>query len=177
MLAARRAAPLLPLPLPLTAAATPACRLPAGPALAPDYYSVLGVPRGASDSEIKKKYYQLAKKYHPDTNQVRQAVAVERRLQLSCGRLPSSNWNSQLNRCLHCPAMQGDPQTAAKKFQEVQRAYDTLRDTQKRQVGRGAGACRCAGAIVHAANHHTRATPPPTHPSSSPTPSFQLPDL
>ena len=85
MLAARRAAPLLPLPLPLTAAATPACRLPAGPALAPDYYSVLGVPRGASDSEIKKKYYQLAKKYHPDTNQVRQAVALvaERRLQLT----------------------------------------------------------------------------------------------
>ncbi|KAL4423858.1 hypothetical protein ABPG75_001159 [Micractinium tetrahymenae] len=66
-----------------------------------DFYSVLGVSRDASDSEIKKKYYQLAKKYHPDTNQ-------------------------------------GDPE-AAKKFQEVQRAYDTLRDPQKRQTYDGMG--------------------------------------
>lgn len=62
--------------------------------LAQTYYEVLGVGRGASDAEIKKAYYSLAKKYHPDTNQ-------------------------------------GDPQ-AAKKFQDVQRAYDTLRDPQKR---------------------------------------------
>jgi molecular chaperone DnaJ len=33
-----------------------------------DYYSVLGVPQGATDKDISRAYKKLAKQYHPDAN-------------------------------------------------------------------------------------------------------------
>ena len=59
-----------------------------------DYYEVLGVPRTASEADIKKAYRQLAKKLHPDVNP-------------------------------------GDKQ-AEEKFKELNEAYETLSDAQKR---------------------------------------------
>lgn len=57
-----------------------------------DYYSTLGVPRGASEEEIKRAYRKLAMQHHPD---------------------------------------RGGDQT---QFQQIQEAYDTLGDPQKRQA-------------------------------------------
>ena len=31
-----------------------------------DYYSILGIERNASESDIKKAYRKMAAKYHPD---------------------------------------------------------------------------------------------------------------
>ncbi|KAG9150711.1 hypothetical protein Leryth_008150 [Lithospermum erythrorhizon] len=59
-----------------------------------DFYEVLGTRRDATSSELKKAYYAIAKKLHPDTNK-------------------------------------DDPE-AEKKFQEVQRAYEVLKDDEKR---------------------------------------------
>ncbi|KAG6557408.1 hypothetical protein Mapa_000677 [Marchantia paleacea] len=61
-----------------------------------DFYEVLGVSRGASGPEIKKAYYALAKKFHPDMNK-------------------------------------GDDK-AEEKFQEIQHAYEVLKDDEKRSL-------------------------------------------
>ncbi|OMJ94814.1 hypothetical protein SteCoe_1999 [Stentor coeruleus] len=60
-----------------------------------DFYSILGVSRSASESDIKKAYFSLAKKYHPDVNK--------------------------------------EPD-AKNKFSEINTAYETLGDTEKRKT-------------------------------------------
>ncbi|XP_071736112.1 chaperone protein dnaJ GFA2, mitochondrial-like [Rutidosis leptorrhynchoides] len=61
---------------------------------AKDYYDTLGINKNATASEIKKAYYGLAKKWHPDANK-------------------------------------DDPE-AETRFQEISKAYEVLKDDEKR---------------------------------------------
>lgn len=68
-----------------------------------DYYKILGVERGASETDIKKAFRKLAHKYHPDVSKEKDAEA---------------------------------------KFKDVNEAYQTLSDPEKRAAYDQLGQCR-----------------------------------
>ena len=51
--------------------------------MARDYYGILGVEKDASDSDIKKAYRRLARKYHPDVNDTEEAAEKFREVSLA----------------------------------------------------------------------------------------------
>lgn len=62
-----------------------------------DPYQVLGVDRNASSSDIKKAYYQLVKKYHPDVNKEKDSEKRFHKIQESYELLSDKDKRSQFD--------------------------------------------------------------------------------
>src|SRR6188472_2243089 len=45
--------------------------------MARDYYEILGIPRSATEADVKKAYRKLARQYHPDRNPGDKAAAAK----------------------------------------------------------------------------------------------------
>lgn len=64
-----------------------------------DYYTILGVPKDATERQIKKAFHRLAMKYHPDRNKSPDAEAIFREAaegEFSFHRLTFALFNVQL---------------------------------------------------------------------------------
>ena len=116
-----------------------------------DYYEVLGVPKNASEEEIKKSYRKHAMKHHPDRNQGDTAKAAEEKFKESkeaYEMLTDPQKRAAYDQYGHAgvdPNMRGPGGAGAEGFGGFAEAFgDIFGDMfgQQRGAGRGAGGGR-----------------------------------
>ena len=81
-----------------------------------DYYSILGVSKGASSEEIKKAYKNLAKKYHPDINKEPEAEAKFKEINEAFSVLGDQKKREQFDRFGTAEGFQGFDQSGGFGF-------------------------------------------------------------
>jgi molecular chaperone DnaJ len=69
----------------------------------PDYYSVLGMPPGASQDELKKRYRTLIAKYHPDRNSDAGAEEQSKKINEAYSILADPDKRARYDRSLQYP--------------------------------------------------------------------------
>lgn len=82
---------------------------------AQDYYEVLAIGRAAGDEEIKRAYYEIAKRFHPDRFHQDQGTKLHTKLQSSFARVAQAydNLRDPKLRAAHDRKFEGTAATAA----------------------------------------------------------------
>ncbi len=90
-----------------------------------DYYSVLGVDKKANESELKRAYRDLARRYHPDLNAGEKAEARFKEINEAYAVLSDAKLRQRYDRYGHS-AVGGGSSDGPVGFENVKDAFDDL---------------------------------------------------
>ncbi|CAM4565610.1 unnamed protein product [Leuciscus chuanchicus] len=83
-----------------------------------DYYEILGVPKDASDRQIKKAFHKLAMRYHPDKNKSPDAEAKFREIAEAYETLSDDNRRKGYDQTRSSPFSREGPRGGGDHFRQ-----------------------------------------------------------